>query len=247
MDKNKEQEVLHSDVRLDGKGEDPVVQPLFDGSLDTAPVEERIDFAVALRQLLQGQQTIQTAQTTSMEEISSIKERMVVYEKEAQAFRRDRESWYNNSMSEASKQLDVSPEEKARLRQKGAEIYQMARAKARQDKAMVTAQLKKKLLAEPKVTVIDPGIPVNIKNRGIVFEPLILNYKGIEIKFEPGVETEIPVSIKPLYDSRRRDIAHRDAIKDAMALKDGVPKGKLQFDRDVQAANQKYNIVSAQR
>ena len=243
MDKNKIQEVLNSKVRLDGKGEDPVIKPLFDGSLDNAPVEERIDFAAALQQLLQGQQTIQTAQTTSMEELAKLKERMVAYEKEAQAFRNDRESWYNSTINEASKRMDVSDEEKARLRKQGAEIYQMARAQARQNKTTVTKQLKKDLLAEPKVTVIDPGVPVNIKGRGIVFEPLVLNYKGIEIRLEPGIETKIPVSIKTLYDSKRRDIAHRDAIKEAMKIQDGVPKGKNQFDLDVRKANDKYNIT----
>ena len=89
----REQEVLSSQVRLDGKGEDPAVAALLSPEFETMSNTEALNVALALQQLVRGVNSLLDNDKIMGEEISKLKARMDAQDRDARLWEEDRKKF----------------------------------------------------------------------------------------------------------------------------------------------------------
>lgn len=231
-----QQEILNSPVRLDGVGEDPAVRDL--AKIPEMTNEQALDVAVALQQILRGQQT-------QGEELAKIRAEMVRMDKAAKKWEEDRVKFVEEVERRASK-YELAAAEKEKLLAKEAghlqELVREAMAQAAVDK-MRFDQI---LAAEPKETIVSPGELLMVNESGAQMAKLVPEEIRIKHRvwvLEPGVPVEVPKSVADFVRSKRRQA--RETSERQAALQRNLESNEL--DREFARINKEYNSPTQER
>jgi len=234
----KEAEVLDSQVRTDGVGEDPVVRDLLSDKFVEGTNREALDIALALQQLIRGQNAILSRVEGQGEAITRLSERMDKMDKDAQRWNEDRGQFLEEVQTRAEALRIKDPDKKAKLVAKaGAQIQQeimAARAVIASDDVAFAAWLAE----QPIVTVTSMGRIVTVNEAGViqqVAEPEVIKIRNKHWVLPPGVPVDVP---KPVAD----EFYARQKIKQETVERKKILNANAPLDNTVMA--QKWNDIN---
>lgn len=223
-----ESERLNSQVRMDGVGEDPAVRDLLSDNFIEANDAEALNIALALQQLIRGQNSILGMVTGQGEAITKLTERMNKFDADAERWQKDRQSFFEEVQERADALKITDPEQKARLIAKAGKQVQNEIQKALAAKAVGDMELNAWMEAQPKVTVTSPGILVTVNRNGTLVsevEPEIIRIRNREWILSPNIPTDVPKPVADEFFSRQKtrlETSERKQILDANKPMDNV-------------------------
>jgi len=202
--KAREMEVWESKVNPTGEGEDPVIKGLqgFSGMSN----KDALEVALALQQLIRGQNSLLENQDKFGDQINRLRERMDEMDKQAMRWETDRQRFVEEVTRRAD-QLRLTEEGQGRVRAQAAIDLADETRKARASIAVDRQQYDRWLELQPKETVVSPGKVITITEGGQQQARLIpeeVRIKHRIWKFPPGVAVVVPQPIAETLRSRRR-------------------------------------------
>ncbi len=152
-DLNHELEILNSQIRMSGQGEDPAVQKLL-MRLVSASDSEALQIALELQRIVRGPASmLENLDDPSVQaELNRIREQHEKADKAAQAFESDRERFIEEVTEKAEKRYTKREWEK--IQASGLEEYRRARELEKADFEASKLQLHEDLKTMPNVTII---------------------------------------------------------------------------------------------
>lgn len=205
----REQEILHSTVRADGRGEDPALAAYL-GQGDKASFTEMAEMALALDRMLKGDMSMLNDPAQS-EKVAKLRARAAAIQDADRRYQEDPQKFIEGLWEKADKarprgaKLD---EEKA----KGARMIRDAISFGKANLATRKLKLQEIFSNSPKRKIFVTGNPV-MTNNGIVIEPEYINIMGFRMVLPPG-EHEVPLAFAARHDDMvqaRRENAARSA------------------------------------
>jgi hypothetical protein len=196
-------EILSSQVRLDGRGEDPIVRALL-AELPTATNERALELALALQQLLRGDQSYLVDPNQS-DVVPKLRKDWAQMDKQAEAFDKDPVRFAEQVYDEAVKKLptgDALARLRAEAAQKTKAIYQSVKITQAEQKVRID----KELQFGPKVEIdVPPLIETRKQGEGYtaVQVPLILRFKDRTFILNPGRQS-VPALVAGLFRQWKR-------------------------------------------
>jgi hypothetical protein len=221
-------ERLESQVRLDGVGEDAAVKALVDGTFETATNTEAFDIAIALQQLVRGQNSILSNQDRQAQELSKLRERMDRYDQDAEKWEKDKEKFIDEVNKRAEEFRIDDPNKKAQLIAQEAQRIQKAISATRAENTVGMLQFETFLASQPKETIVSPGVPTTINDNGVqrsIMAAEVLKIKHKKWVLQPGVPTEVPKVVADEFRQRqksRQESYERKALLNATVPKDNM-------------------------
>jgi len=212
----RETAAMEAPVNLSGRGEDPAVQALLDSSFPHLPNSEALDIALALQQILRGQNSILGQQETMGQEIVRLRKQMAEYDEAARKWNEERDK-FQDEMDARFERLRIDDEE-ARTRLVAKQTQSAADAAARARAVVIERKknLEKRLLEEPKETVVVPGKVKMIRNGSEikpVVMPVVVRIGQLEWRLQPGVPTQVPRSVAQRIKTLEREEEEQEARK----------------------------------
>ncbi|MHA1962541.1 MAG: hypothetical protein ACW99U_20305 [Candidatus Thorarchaeota archaeon] len=211
-DLSREAEILNSQVRLDGVGEDPVIKALL-LELPTASEVEAKEIALALQKRVRGEASLLENQEDLGHIINEIRAEAATIDKAAEEWEAGPEVFVDDIIGQAPKMTD---QQRDQLRAKGMDSFKRAVANTRAGKSARQMQFKAKLKNSPLETINVTGKFFNTRN-GPVHMPEEVRVMGISFRLEPGVH-EVPSPIARVY---RQMLADRHKLQQKLALMSG--------------------------
>jgi hypothetical protein len=220
-DLNREAEILNSEVRLDGVGEDPVIKALL-LDLPTASEVEAKEIALALQKRVRGDASLLGNEEDLGEVISQIRQEAAEIDKAAEKWDMGPVKFVDDVLSQSPKLTD---QQRDRLRAKGIQDYQKAIVETRAGKSYKQAQFKRMLKNAPLEKINVTGRFINTPN-GMVHMPDEIRILGLSYRLSPGIQ-EVPAPIAVAY---RRMQMERQKLQQKMSLMqgEGAPLGTHQ-------------------
>jgi hypothetical protein len=196
-------EILSSQVRLDGVGEDPLVRVLLT-ELPTATNERALEIALALQQLLRGDQSY-LSDPAHAEAVPKLREEWAKMDKTAEDYDKDPLRFAEEVYERAMKKLptgDALARLRAEAAQKTKAIFQSVGVK----RAMERANIDRELQYGPKVEIDVPPL-IETRKSGdsytAVQVPLVLRFKDRTFVLKPGKQT-VPALVAGLFQQWKR-------------------------------------------
>lgn len=223
-----ESEILDSQVRLDGVGEDKAIQELLSDKFVEATDSEALDTALALQQLIRGQNSVLEMLQGQGEAITKLKERMDKYDRDAQRWEQDRSGFLEEIQAKAESLRITDEDKKAKLIAKAGQHVQQEIQKAVAAKAVDDVQFTAWLESQPKVTVTSPGKPTQVNQNGVivtVMEPEIIRIRNKSWTLMPNIPTDVPKPVADEFFSRQKiqqETGERQKILNANSPLDNV-------------------------
>ena len=223
-----EENILNSQVRLDGVGEDKVIQELLSDDFVKADNVDAMDIALALQELVRGQNSILGAMKGQGEAITKLQKRMDKMDKDAKRWEKDR-AGFLESVQERSEKLKITdPEQKARLIARESKRVQQEIQNAVANRSVDDIQFGAWIESQPKVTVTSMGRPVTVNRAGVIqveMEPEVIRIRNKSWTLTPGIPTDIPQPVADEFYARqkiRQETIERKRILDANKPIDNV-------------------------
>jgi len=224
-------EILNKEVRLDGVGEDPVIQGLVSDEFVDMPDQEAADIGQALRDLIRGQAELLKNQQRQDEDMRKMRAWMQEREETAQQFREDPVK-FAQDINARAENLRVTGVAKDKIQAKFANdriaYAREMKAKADMKTAIELQEFRDKISKAPKVTVYSSGKQQRLRvGDSFVTKPIA---ETIDVAFggktfrwtlPPGKPTQVPDFIARDYYSRKEMDVERDKLKDALGVGDG--------------------------
>lgn len=201
-----DEEVLQSLVNADGTGEDPAVRAMLSDKFVEGSNVEATQIALALQQIIRGQNSLLSNQDRFAEELNALHRRMDEMDKAAQAWETDRERFIQEQLDKAES-LKATGYDKDKILAKGGQMFTDAVAKARAEHSVELVKFEQQLAAMPKVTIVSGGEIAMVMENG---QPAVkLMNEVVKIKnhrwvLPVGQPTEVPLVVKQVLDERRR-------------------------------------------
>lgn len=221
---NRENEVLNSQVRLDGIGEDGPVADLARlpemSNVDAAKV------ALQLQQLIRGENSILGQQQTEL--MNRLMEKMEAMDRMAAKWESDRLR-YVEEMTAMADRLRKSEDAQEKARAQAGIDLARATQEARASMALDKRAYDEFLAKEPKVTVVSPGVIMTVTENGSPTAKLMpeeIRVKHRRFVLQPGIPIDLPKSIADVYNSRVRSRAETREREEV--LKMNLESGKLE-------------------
>lgn len=203
------EEILNKPVRLDGKGEDPIVQALLSDKFVEGTNTEAFDIAAGMQQLLRGMSVLDTKMNQQYQEIRA---RMDAMDKAAEEWETNREKFIEDVLSRAG-----SPTDKDVVA--GMSAYTTALASAKAEAVNDRLTFAHKVSQMPKETITSPGEVVMAVEGGATVAkiiPEVIRIKNLSWTLAPGVPTEVPKVVAEVFRQRRaseqEDKARRELL-----------------------------------
>ena len=182
-------EILSSQVRLDGVGEDPLVRVLLT-ELPTATNERALEIALALQQMLRGEQSY-LADPAHADAVPKLREEWAKMDKTAENYDKDPLRFAEEVYDKAMKALPTG-DALARLRAEAAQKTKAIYQNAGINRAIERARVDKELQYGPKVEIDVPPM-IETRKSGdsytAVQVPLVLRFKDRTFVLKPGRQT----------------------------------------------------------
>lgn len=190
----REREVLGSQVRLDGQGEDSVIKALlFD--LPTASEAEAKEIALALQKLVRGDASLLANEGELSDIISDIREEAALIDIQTAEWEKGPEAFVDSVMSQAPK---MSDKRKAELQAYGADMLKQAITNSRAGKTVKQMQFREMLKNAPLETIHVTGKTFQTR-KGPVIKPDEVSLMGLRFVLEPGVHS-VPAPVARAYN-----------------------------------------------
>lgn len=216
--KKDSEEALRSKVLRTGAGEDPVIKDLVGGKMAGATDSEALDMALALRQIIRGQEMTLEQLKRQEQEIAKLKEEAAARDKANEKWQTDQQKFMQEVMDRAESlkatgdQLDKIKANAAAETQKA---YQQAMAAAKSD----ALKFEQELARMPKVTVTSGGVPKLTHSGGrpsVVLLPEEVRIKHRRWSLQPGVPTEVPEVVAKALENRKKDKRQQRQLEQAL-------------------------------
>lgn len=231
------EEVLNSPVNLSGAGEDQVIKDLLSDKFVKGTNQEASEIAIALRQLISGQDLLLQNQSKQSEEMAKIRQRMAEMDAAAEKWETDRAGFLLEVEAKAEKLRTIDPE---RAIAKGAIEFQNALVQAKAEFETDKLQFKQRLANMPKETVVSPGELITVMEQGRQVSKIIpeeVRIKNVVWYLKPGVPTEVPTIVGDLIRDRRRSQEETRSREDMLSRNLEQPA----FDKEWANINQKFH------
>lgn len=227
-----ESEVLNTQVRVDGVGEDPVIKALVSDEFATMPDTQAAQIGFQLQDLILKQNSvleqIARGNVAAQEAQQKILERMDEYDRTAKAWEEDRMKFAMQMEALADKVRAVGSDRES-IQATGMKIAENAMKEARIKAANERIQVAQKLASEPKETVVSPGVLYITTTSEGQMKPLLIPetiiIKDQRYVLQPGVPTQVPHSVAQIFYQRQRSKAATQQMQDAL-------KGSSRKDTD---------------
>ena len=196
-------EILSSQVRLDGVGEDPIVRALLT-ELPTATNERALEIALALQQLLRGDQSY-LADPAQAEAVPKLREEWAKMDKTAEDYDKDPLRFAEEVYEKAMKKLPTG-DALARLRAEAAQKTKAIFQSVKINQAEQRVRIDKELQYGPKVEIDVPPL-IETRKSGdsytAVQVPLVLRFKDRTFILNPGRQ-KVPALVAGLFQQWKR-------------------------------------------
>lgn len=230
------QEALSKIVRKDGVGEDQAIQDLH--TISTASNLEAVEIAMALQQIIRGQDSLLANQTSMGEEIARIKQHMAEVDEATEKYNTDQKKFIEDVLSQAES-LKVSGDAKDKLIANAAQTTAKAMAEARANIVNDRLKFEEDLSKMPKVTIVSAGVPEIVNINGHmemrVF-PEEIRIKHKVWRLPPGQPVSVPEIVSKAIEQRRK--SQQETYERQAAMQKNLEQGEL--EHEMQRINTKY-------
>lgn len=210
----KEQEALNTPVRLDGKGEAPVVQDLLSPDFLQKSNLEASEIALFLQQIIRGQNSLLEQNS---QQIASLRERQdQIDQRIADELASNRK--FIEEVLDRAEDLKRTGLEHDKLIAQGVAQYEKAKQDAAAMQAIKTLEYEQQLAREEKVMVVSGGQLITTMQNGQQVAALIPEEVRIRHKIwvlPPGIPVNVPKSVAEFLAQRNEskiETAKRQAI-----------------------------------
>jgi len=237
----REEEVLNSPVRMDGVGEDPVVRDMLSDKFVAGTNAESLNIALALQELVRGQNSILGMVRGQGDSISKLTERMNKMDRAAERWNKDRQGFVESVQEKAEALKIQSPDEKAKFLAKAGQNVQREIQQAMANKAVGDMEFSAWMRNQPQVTVTSPGKMETINRGGViqtVMEPEVIKIRNMEWVLYPGIPTDIPAPVADEFYSRQKIV--NETIERKKILNADRPLENVAMAQQWQNINNKY-------
>lgn len=190
-------------VRSDGVGEDPAIQALQ--GFEKKTNLEAFEIALALQNIVRGQNSLLANQEKMSEQIAKMRKRMAEMDAQAEKWENDRQRFIDEVTARADRvRLTEAGQEQARAKA-GIDLVEATRL-ARADITISREKYDTWLKTQPLETVVSPGKVVTVTENGAQVAKLIPEEVRIKHRtwiFRPGIPTDVPKPIADVLRSRR--------------------------------------------
>jgi len=218
-DISREQEVLNSQVRQDGQGEDSVIKALlFD--LPTATEVEAKEIALALQKLVRGDASLLANEGELSHIIADIRKEASFIDKQSAAWDIGPEAFVESVMMDAPK---MSDKKKGELQAYGADMLKKAISTSKAGKTVKQMQFREQLKNSPLETIYVTGKTFQTK-QGPVIRPDEVSIMGLRFELEPGIQ-KVPAPVARAYNlllAQRNTVLERQALMQGVGAKEGT-------------------------
>jgi len=207
----REREIMHSTVRVDGRGEDPALAAYLQKSGD-ASFSEMAEMALALDRMLKGDMSMLN-DPKQAHLVEKLRAKAADIQDAERRYNEDKEKFIEGLWQKAEK---VRPRG-AKLDEtiaKGSQQIQSALTMARANVATRKLKFQEMLRNGPKRKVFVTGNPV-MTTAGIVIEPEYINIMGFSMLLTPG-EHDLPLPFAARYDDMQKTRRENQARSQAM-------------------------------
>jgi hypothetical protein len=217
-----QEEILNKEVRLDGTGEDPIIQTVLSDEFAKMPDQEALSVAAALRDLIRGQAALLDNQKKQDEEVRKMRQRFEEMEESAQKWRDDPAHFADEARAKADK-VRLTGDNKDKAIAEGARILQEQTAKANAEAATAELEFIQKCANAPKVTISSSGKVWKTKvGDGYVdrVQPDVIRRSVGKRSFEwvlfPNQPVDVPDFVAQEYWKSKRWVQEQDKVKEAL-------------------------------
>lgn len=217
-DPAREQEFLNSQVRKDGKGEDPIIRALI-YDLPSASQEEATEIALELQRRMRGDASLLENPDDMSDIIEGIRAEAAEVDKAGADWEANRHAFVEDVINRAPK---VTEEQREKIRARVGQEYSQAVTGLRAQKYVKQMEFKRLLESAPTESIHVTGT-FRIKNKRQVHEPDIVSIMGLHYVLEPGVRT-VPQPIAEAYRAMQKARSLERAQK-AILSGQGAPQG----------------------
>lgn len=221
---NHRQEVMNSQVRLDGVGEDPAVKAMLSPEFAVMPDLDASRIALALAQILNGQDQILKNEEAMGEAIAKLQARMDAQDRDNTKWEEDRAKFLadveNNARSLLPAEGPLRDQVVAKASQKTAELMK----KALRDEALNRKKFIEQLEHEPTETIISPGHVRGVMTPGgprMQVFPQEIRIKNFKWVLPPNTPVVVPRTVANRLREIQRTDEEADARKTLMSAADG--------------------------
>ena len=232
-DPQAERERLNSPVRMDGAGEDRVVQEMLSDNFVKAKDTEAAYIAKALAELLTGQQM-------TTDQINKLMSRFERIERAQEAWENDKQKFLDDIDARSRALLTNDPHKKDKYAAEFMSAAKEAREQAVAQESMSRIMFHQQMESEPKETITSSGI-MEIYREGESLIPRVMpeviSIKDRKWVLMPGVPTEVPHTVAVRFREIQATRASLEERKNLM--KDGRNESRM-VSAEWQKINQKY-------
>lgn len=231
-------EALNAPVNPTGEGEDPAVRDLLT-KLPTATNLEALDIAMALQQIIRGQNSLLANQETQGREIAALRQRMAEMDQAAEKYDTDQRKFIEDVLSKAPRATDS---EKDKLIAQGSQMFTEAVSKARASIAHDRLRFEEELAHMEQELVMSPGVPQMVNMNGhieIKVFPEEVRIKHKVWRLPPGQPTMVPQVVAETLRNRR--VSQMETAERQAALQRNLEKPDL--DAEMARINTKYHAT----
>ncbi len=184
----------------------PVVKDLMSDKFTHGTNAEATEIAMALRQLISGQQVLLQNQSEQAEQIAKIRAKMAAMDAAAQRWEEDRERFSQEIQEKADRLRTRNPDS---IIANGVQEYQNAIMQAKAEIVTDRLKFRDQLRHMPTVTVVSPGELMQVMEGGrpvTRIAPEVVRIKDMQWVLQPGVPTDVPdIVAKALRDRRHSE------------------------------------------
>jgi len=234
-DSTRELEMLNSQVRMDGVGEDPVVKDLLSDKFVKGTDMEAGSIALALAELLTGMKATAHQQDVIMKRFDKL-------ERAQRAWETDKKKFLEDVDRRAESLRTSNPIQKDRYAADWAQAAKEAQEQATAQSVVAQLAFEKRLLDEPTEIIMSPGV-MEMHREGDqiipIIVPEIIAIKNKKWSLTPGEAVIVPHIVA---DEWRRKNKQKAALQERKNLiKDGKTEAHV-MKAEWEKINEKYKF-----
>ncbi len=214
-----ESEKLNAPINPSGEGELPAVQALLDDDFVNLSDFKASEIALVLQQIVRGQNSLLTLAQNNSDEINRLKAKMESNDKFLEGRFNDQKGEIEEILDRASS-LKAVGSKKDKIVAQGAQMFSQAIVEAKAQAAVSKLQFEEMLRRQPKVTVVSPGVWIQIRNGQSLENKLIpeeIRIKHLRWLLPPGIPVDVPKAVADQLADRRKSQIETGLRKDMLS------------------------------
>jgi hypothetical protein len=214
--------MLDKPVRLDGVGEDPVIQAMLSDQFVNGSNVEATQIALRLQQLLLGEASALENLNKVSDALDKLQARMDKMDQDAERWENDRQKFLDEVHSQSEHLLITDPEERDRFQVQNARYMESAIRRANARNQVNQMKWHEQLKQMPKVTITSPGRvvltrgPEGTTTAVLVPEEVIVKDK--RYRLPPNRPVEVPKIVADILEQRRHSQEETKQLKAALRI-----------------------------